>query len=382
MIQNFRNILSLFKSSKALNLATLFLIVAAVPLTVFIAQQQQETRQRASGPITAPIPSPTFIFGKSVLFNNISTQNIQKLTILRNQNNTLKLNFDFTIEFWVKFKELPATEQTLLSVGNRLKVITRKDVYGYTTRVVTTSDGTRSDVFDSNPVLQANKWYHMAFTYLKSAYGTTSYVIYADGNSTYWSNEPFKDDFSNIVIGEIANGEIDEIRISNTARYPYTSGPSTYTKPSLPFAADSNTMVLLHLDDNTKDTSGNDNDGIFSGTPAFVNSTVGPALVSITPPTPFVCTPCSADINKNGSVDTFDFTNVNDCRNKTLSDKDRYGKSCSLADINKDGNINDIDYSCLQSKLGQRCIAPTPIPTLNPTSTPIPNPNPTKNPVK
>ncbi|MDO8658811.1 MAG: hypothetical protein Q7K55_08770 [Candidatus Levybacteria bacterium] len=53
------NLLDFLKSGKALNLVVLLVIVAAIPLTVFIAQKQQETRQRASEmpPITPPFPT-------------------------------------------------------------------------------------------------------------------------------------------------------------------------------------------------------------------------------------------------------------------------------------------------------------------------------------
>ena len=42
--------------SRTLGLFILFLIVAAIPLTVIISQQQQETRQRAAGIIATPAP--------------------------------------------------------------------------------------------------------------------------------------------------------------------------------------------------------------------------------------------------------------------------------------------------------------------------------------
>lgn len=47
------------------------------------------------------------------------------------------------------------------------------------------------------------------------------------------------------------NGQIDEVRISNIARYT----ASTYTVPTAPFTTDSNTLGLYHLDGNATDTS-------------------------------------------------------------------------------------------------------------------------------
>lgn len=337
---------SLDKFTK-LFLVSMALFLVAVPT---ITKEYLDTRQRAAGPITSPTPSPTFVFGKSVLFNNVLTQNIQKLTILRNQNNTLKLNSDFTIEFWIKFNDFPNSDQPLLKIGNNLEVITRKDVYGFNYQVITTKNSSKFDVFSVNPALEKNEWYHMAYTYLKNYYGG-SYIIYANGESRFSSSEPYEDDLANIEIGQILDGEIDEIRISNISRYPYTSGPSTYTKPSLPFTVDLNTMALLHLDDNTKDTSGNNNDGIFSGAPIFVNSTVGPAFIPITPPPTNISptltpTPPPTNISLNLYLDGIGFKNL------TYDNKNPVNKKRNLTlqvfDLNNNlilEKTGEVDYS-------------------------------------
>ena len=61
-------------------------------------------------------------------------------------------------------------------------------------------------------------------------------------------------------MGKLLNGEIDEIRVSNSLRYPtaYVNN-SFYTIPQAPFSADGNTLVLFHLDNNLNDVSGNSN---------------------------------------------------------------------------------------------------------------------------
>lgn len=72
-------------------------------------------------------------------------------------------------------------------------------------------------------------------------------------------------------------------------------------------------------------------------------------------PAPFVCTPCKADIIVNGIVDGIDYGNIYYCLNKKTTDKNIYGNSCASADIDGNGSINSTDFSCVQSKLFQRC---------------------------
>ncbi|MBI2033437.1 MAG: hypothetical protein HYT10_03190 [Candidatus Levybacteria bacterium] len=47
----------LFKSSHYLKVTAIVLLILAIPITVLIAQQQQEIRQRASEPVTSPYPT-------------------------------------------------------------------------------------------------------------------------------------------------------------------------------------------------------------------------------------------------------------------------------------------------------------------------------------
>lgn len=49
MPNKLRDLLSLLKNSKTLNILVLLVVITAIPFTVFVAQKQQEIRQRASG---------------------------------------------------------------------------------------------------------------------------------------------------------------------------------------------------------------------------------------------------------------------------------------------------------------------------------------------
>lgn len=58
--------------------------------------------------------------------------------------------------------------------------------------------------------------------------------------------------------GDVFNGYVDEVRVSNIVRYP-----ATYALPSTAFSPDANTLGLWHLDEGTgttaADASGNAN---------------------------------------------------------------------------------------------------------------------------
>jgi hypothetical protein len=60
------------------------------------------------------------------------------------------------------------------------------------------------------------------------------------------------------------NGWMDEIRISNSARYP---AGTTFTAPTAPFQNDANTLLLLHMDGTDASTVFTDDNGIAPYTP-------------------------------------------------------------------------------------------------------------------
>lgn len=64
---------------------------------------------------------------------------------------------------------------------------------------------------------------------------------------------------------------------------------------------------------------------------------------------PLSCTSCDADANRDGNVDTSDFSLIQYCQSKAPTG------SCLNADINKDGRINDLDRQCWQKNLGSQC---------------------------
>ena len=99
----------------------------------------------------------------------------------------------------------------------------------------------------STTTYSANTWYHYAFVR-----NGNNYYLFLDGNleasETVGTNRSIAQ--VAVLIGarpsfgnDAMNGHIDEVRISNTARYTANFTPST-----TPFQNDSNTLLLLHMD--------------------------------------------------------------------------------------------------------------------------------------
>lgn len=124
----------------------------------------------------------------------------------------------------------------------------------------------------------ANTWYHVAF--VRSGTGLTCYV---DGTAytvtSYTNNTNIST--NNIRIGKVYTGQsddftgyVDEVRISNIARYT-----ANFTAPTAPFANDSNTVLLLHMDGTNGQTAFRDDNGARAqkGMQAFGNAQISTA---------------------------------------------------------------------------------------------------------
>jgi hypothetical protein len=139
---------------------------------------------------------------------------------------------------------------------------------------------------DPDPIV-TGVWTHLAFTYdgfygrlfvngvLKNSSALISGVIDTVSNPL---------EISNSGSGQSFKGNIDEVRISNTARYS-----SNFTPSSTPFTRDANTVGLWHMDERyggaagingqyVYDDSGNNNNGTLGATAAI--STDDPTRVS------------------------------------------------------------------------------------------------------
>ncbi|MBI2600339.1 DUF1554 domain-containing protein [Candidatus Daviesbacteria bacterium] len=79
------------------------------------------------------------------------------------------------------------------------------------------------------------------------------------------------------------------------------------------------------------------------------------------------CTPCSADVDKDGLVNIYDFSALRACFNKKVAD----APNCARADIDGNGTVNLQDFTCLSSQFGKTCTT-TPSPSPSPTPAPAP----------
>jgi hypothetical protein len=169
---------------------------------------------------------------------------------------------NWTIEFWVRpqtnnsfdmWAGIWGSDSSLRNMffGTNSSL---NPAFYYTTSSLSTSNIT------SNDVLSTNTWYHVALVA-----STNNIKIYVDGvekaavGSRPTLNTPTYD-FTlgeNFSGGDGYNGHIDEVRISNTARYT-----STFTPPTAPFVNDANTLLLLHMDGTDASTVFEDDNGL------------------------------------------------------------------------------------------------------------------------
>lgn len=127
----------------------------------------------------------------------------------------------------------------------------------------------------------ASKWQHIAGVIQQD--GTLNLYInghkeegsFGNVSGTCMSNAPYR--FGALAFGTrrgYFDGQMDEVRISNVARYDNSFTPSVS-----PFLPDSSTLILYHLDEKNGstsliDSSNNLRDGDISGQMLFVNSTI------------------------------------------------------------------------------------------------------------
>jgi hypothetical protein len=159
---------------------------------------------------------------------------------------------DFTIECWARSSvvgnngvfHLAASAFPASASGMALAFYGSKvwgwQLYAGSQNTNATDEG--NDLFDTN----ANVWYHLA--YVRSS---TTVTLYVNG-AKHIEFTGVTDDFSttdSLVIGGyfntsfLMNGNIDNFRVSNTARYTANFTPSTE-----PFTSDVNTVLLINAD--------------------------------------------------------------------------------------------------------------------------------------
>lgn len=154
---------------------------------------------------------------------------------------------DFTIECWVRTPSTPISDNYFVisqfsASGEGRNGLSFNQSLGKFRYV---ANGSNQVLLDSTTSYAANTWYHLAVVR-----NGDDYTLYVDGTSEATDNSGMSlDQTVNCFIGnrngtdDYHNGHIDEVRISNTARYT-----SNFTPQTAPFVNDSNTLLLLHMD--------------------------------------------------------------------------------------------------------------------------------------
>jgi hypothetical protein len=114
--------------------------------------------------------------------------------------------------------------------------------------------------------ISTNTWYHIAL--VRSSGVSKLYLNGTQVGSDYTDTNDFTTTLSrlsrNYLNSGFWNGHLDEIRISNTARYTADFTPATQ-----PFQNDENTLLLLHMDGTDASTVFIDDNGV---TPTYYNT--------------------------------------------------------------------------------------------------------------
>jgi hypothetical protein len=184
---------------------------------------------------------------------------------LETNSNLPALSFgtgDFTFEGWFRFANTNA-DMALYTGSTSNGDLDIRRVDDNTVRIGRVN--TAWDLISGASGITSNTWHHIAIVRQ-----STTLTIYVDGASKgSTSNSINYTVASQIRIGSFGsggglsyNGYMDEMRVSNIARYTAAFTPST-----TPFQNDANTLLLLHMDGTNASTVFFDDNGIAPYTP-------------------------------------------------------------------------------------------------------------------
>jgi hypothetical protein len=175
---------------------------------------------------------------------------------------------NFTCEAWIRLAALPGTNSfsmfiSGLGTGDRFMSI--KNISGTYVSDIVVYDGTTIREEDYTiPSISTNTWYHWAIvkngSTLTHYFNGTALTTLLSSQGTMTSGHGFNainkiGVYSNNSLGW--NGHLDEIRISNTARYT-----ASFTAPTTPFVNDANTLLLIHANGTNASTFFEDDNGV------------------------------------------------------------------------------------------------------------------------
>jgi hypothetical protein len=167
---------------------------------------------------------------------------------------------DFTIEFWIRWTARTGSINYTLFDG-RLSTdgsVVKPTLYHIDNGLRYFVNG-GDRIVTSTLTITNGVWYHYAIS--RSGSSTRLFIDGTQSGSTYTDNNSYV--ATAFSIGDYAgggfglNGHIDEIRVSNIARYTTTFTPST-----TPFTNDANTLLLIHANGTNASTFFEDDNGV------------------------------------------------------------------------------------------------------------------------
>lgn len=166
---------------------------------------------------------------------------------------------DFTIEFWIRFT---STSSSIIYDHRPTSTDGNYPTIYWASSTIIYYVASQNRITSNS--LSLNTWYHIAVS--RSGTSTKLFVDGTQSGSTYTdlvnyivgSNRPVIGTAGdgNLSTTNSVNGWIDELRVSNSARYTGTFTPST-----TPFVNDANTLLLLHMDGTDGSTVFRDDNG-------------------------------------------------------------------------------------------------------------------------
>ena len=192
-------------------------------------------------------------------------------------SNSLSGFTTFTLEFWYNETSLSSGDEKV--VGTEPANSTTGAWYisrSSSSLYYGAQDTDNTTVSGSYGTANQSIWQHLAVTY-----DNTTLRFFVDGvavSTSTGSLESIGNSSDDITINRHTwssgsssssrlTGEIDELRISNTARYT-----SNFSPPHYEFSSDANTAGLWHFNDNFNDASSNSNDGTLVNSASYTTS--------------------------------------------------------------------------------------------------------------
>jgi len=241
-----------------------------------------------------------YVFGSAIRMNTVSTPDTY---ILVNNSGSINAHKGFTAEMWIRpfnrdnFSDIIFAKSGNYRIGMRGSVLDNTVMNTVISFSIADSGLNGYRTVEKQLEIPLDKfptWHHIAVVVQDD--GTMN--IFFDGsintsntnsiaNIANSSNELIigGQEYSNGQKGATYSGDMDEIRVSNIARYT-----SNFTVSKTPFVTDLNTTLLMHLDSNLDDSSGIGYNGSVVGYIEYITSDiVFPVITPTLLPTPVVC---------------------------------------------------------------------------------------------